>query len=81
MRTTFDTNDSSKLLSADRAIRGRRNSNEGWTHPPGSNLVAWTKTAGNSPCVYVQFGDGPQTYADPALRTVLANAIRWTARR
>jgi len=79
MRTTFDTADASAFFSADQAIRGRRNSNEGWTHPPGSDLVAWTREAGRSRLVYLQFGDGPATYADPNFRRVLANSIDWTA--
>ena len=78
MRTTFDTTDCSQFFSADLAIRGQRNSNVGWSHPPGSNLVAWAKSAGNSRVVYLQFGDGPETYADPSFRRVLANAIRWS---
>ena len=81
LRTTFDTTDASQFFSADLAIRGRRNSNEGWHHPPGSSLVGWTKQAGRSPVVYLQFGDGPQTYADPSFRKVLSNAIQWVARR
>jgi type 1 glutamine amidotransferase len=79
MRTRFDTTDASRFFSADLAIRGRRNINHGWTHPPGSDLVAWTKRSGNSPVVYLQFGDGPVTYADPSFRRVIANAITWTA--
>jgi type 1 glutamine amidotransferase len=79
LRTTFDTTDASQFFSADLAIRGRRNSNEGWHHPPGSSLVGWTKQAGRSPVVYLQFGDGPQTYADPSFRKVLSNAIQWVA--
>lgn len=68
------------FYSADRAIRGTRNSADGWTHPPGSNLVAWTKQVSASTLVYLQFGDGPETYADANFRRVLSNAIRWAAR-
>ncbi len=78
MRSNYafvDTN----FYSADRAIRGTRDDRTGWNHPPGSDLVAWTKTVGNSPIAYLQFGDGPQTYADPNYRRILANAIRWAA--
>jgi uncharacterized protein len=78
MRTTFDTT-SSAFFSADLAIRGRRNANDGWTHPPGSDLVAWVKSAGRSPVVYLQFGDGPVTYADEHFRRALGNAISWVA--
>lgn len=67
------------FYSADRAIRGERNSRDGWTHPPGSNLVAWTNPQSNSPIAYIQFGDGPATYADPNYRRVVANAIAWAA--
>jgi type 1 glutamine amidotransferase len=81
MRTTFPTSDCSRFWSADLAIRGTRNSNSGWSHPPGSDLVAWTRTAGNSRLTYLQFGDGPSTYADANFRRVVANAINWTAGR
>ena len=67
------------FYSADLAIRGTRNSNEGWQHPAGSDLIGWVKHAGRSPVAYIQFGDGPGTYADPNYRLVLANAIRWAA--
>ncbi len=79
MRTDFPVDDDRRFFSADRAIRGRMNDNAGWSHPPGSALVAWAKASGNSPLVYLQFGDGPTTYADPSFRRVLANAIQWTA--
>jgi uncharacterized protein len=79
MRTRFDTADPTNFSSSGLAIRGRRDSNEGWTHPPGSELVAWVKRGGRAPVVYLQFGDGPVTYADPNYRLALGNAIRWTA--
>lgn len=79
MRTNFPTDDSSRFYSADLAIRGRMNSAEGWSHPPGSNLVSWVKSHGNAPVVYLQFGDGPVTYSNASFRTVLGNAIRWTS--
>ena len=79
MRTSFPVDDHRRFWSADLAIRGRRDSNEGWSHPAGSALVAWAKTAGESPVVYLQFGDGPTTYRDPHFRRILRNAIDWTA--
>ncbi|MEM7094459.1 MAG: ThuA domain-containing protein [Actinomycetota bacterium] len=78
MRSTFDFA-AENFSSADLAIRGQRNSSEGWTHPRGSDLVAWVKNAANSPVAYVQFADGPVTYADANYRRVVDNAIRWTA--
>lgn len=77
LRTTHDMADSSGFFSADLAIRGKRNANDGWTHPAGSSLVAWEKRSRKSPIVYVQFGDGPVTYADPNFRQVLTNAISY----
>jgi type 1 glutamine amidotransferase len=79
MRTNFNVADSSRFYSADLAIRGSKNDNTGWTHPAGSDLVAWARAEGNSPIVYLQFGDGPVTYADGNFRRALANAIGWTA--
>ena len=67
----------SNFYSADRAVRGELNARDGWAHPPGSNLVGWIKRAGNSPVVYLQFGDGPAAYENPNYRRVLANAIAW----
>ncbi len=79
LRTSFPVGDSSLFSSADRAIRGNRNSNEGWSHPPGSDLVGWVKSAGVAPVVYLQCGDGPKTYANESFRRVLSNAIYWAA--
>jgi type 1 glutamine amidotransferase len=76
MRSTYDFTDE-HFFSADLAIRGQRNRNDGWSHPPGSDLVAWVKNASNSPVAYVQFADGPVTYADTNFRRVLDNAIGW----
>jgi type 1 glutamine amidotransferase len=50
-----------------------------WQHPPPSDLIAWAKTAGRSPLVYLQPGDGPQTFADPHYRRLLGNALAWVA--
>jgi len=63
--------------SAALALQGRLNARDDWTHPPGSNLVGWIKTAGNSPIVYLQFGDGASTYQNENYRQILANAIEW----
>lgn len=78
MRSRHEFVDSG-FYSADLAIRGSRNDRTGWHHPRGSDLVAWTRTAGASPIAYLQFGDGPTTYADPNYRRILANAIGWAA--
>ena len=69
----------SNFYSASRALEGKLNDREGWTHPPGSNVVGWLKTYEKSPIVYLQFGDGPTAYGDEMFRRVLGNAIRWAA--
>jgi type 1 glutamine amidotransferase len=67
------------FYSAAKAVAGRMFDNAGWPHPPGSNLVAWTKPAGRAEIVYLQFGDGPATYQNPAVQRLLGNALDWTA--
>lgn len=65
--------------SATHAIEGRMFSNDGWQHPPGSNLIGWVKRAENSPLVYLQPGDDAVTYQNPHYLRLVENAIRWTA--
>lgn len=67
------------FYSADLALHGKMNSNEGWSHDPGSDYVGWIKTYKNSPIVYLQFGDGPATYENETYRKILANAIKWAS--
>lgn len=67
------------FYSASLAISGSLYSNAGWEHPDGSNLVAWAKRVGKAPLVYLQFGDSPQTYANPHVRRALSNALHFIA--
>lgn len=67
------------FYSAANAVAGRMFDNAGWPHPPGSNLVAWTKPVGPAEIVYFQFGDGPETYQNPAVQRLLSNALDWIA--
>jgi uncharacterized protein len=76
LRTNFDMA-SENFYSGELAILGRMYDNTGWSHPRGSGLVGWVKTAGVSPIAYLQSGHGPEAYANESFRTVLANAIRW----
>ena len=68
-----------RFWSAAAAISGRRDSRQGWSHPPGSSLAAWVNRARRSPAVYIQPGDGPSAYGDPSWRRLVGNAIRWVA--
>ena len=67
------------FYSAAAAVAGRMFDNAGWAHADGSDCVAWAKPALNARLVYLQFGDGPATYANPNVRTVLANALDFVA--
>ena len=77
-RTDFEMTPEN-FYSGELAILGSLYDRTGWTHPRGSGLVGWVKTAGNSPIAYLQSGHGPAAYANTSFRTVLANAIRWVA--
>ncbi len=50
-----------------------------WTHPDGSNLIAWAKRTRKSPVVAMDCGDGPPAYANPAFRKFVENALHWVA--
>ncbi|MCX2972375.1 ThuA domain-containing protein [Halieaceae bacterium IMCC8485] len=67
------------FYSAQEAVQGRLYSRQGWQHSEGTHLGAWVRRQGNSPIVYLQCGDGPETYADPNFRRLLANAIAWVS--
>ena len=60
---------------------GKMFDNEGWEHAPGSNLIGWTRTFGNSRIVYLQCGDDPVAYANPHFQKLLSNAIAWVSER
>lgn len=61
--------------SAAHAVAGRMFDNSGWPHPPGSNLIGWTRTVHAAQIVYLQFGDGPASYLNPHVRRAIANAL------
>ena len=42
-------------------------------------LIGWAKSAGRSPVVYLQPGDGPDTFGQPAYRRLVANALEWVS--
>jgi hypothetical protein len=65
------------FYSAQLALAGRMFANDGWSHAPGSNLIAWAKREKNSPIVYIQSGDGPAAYENPGYRRLLGNALNW----
>ena len=70
-----------RFWSADAAVAGRMNTNEGWDHPEGSGVIGWAKQALASRLVYLQPGDGPSAYDNPHYRRMVENAVRWVAQR
>jgi len=67
------------FYSAAKAVAGEMHSREGWSHPPGSNLVGWAKHWGNSPIVYLQGGDDADAMGNENFRRLLHNAVRWVS--
>lgn len=65
------------FYSAANALQARMWTRDGWQHPPGTNLIAWARAAGNAPTVTIQCGNDAATYANPAFRKLLRNAIDW----
>lgn len=63
------------FYSAAHAVAGRMFDNSGWPHPPGSNLIGWTRPVEAAQIVYLQFGDGPASYTNPHVRRAIANAL------
>jgi len=60
-------------------VLGTPRSGPAWEHPAASDLIGWAKTAGRSPVVYLQPGDGPDTFAHPAYRRLVGNALEWVS--
>jgi type 1 glutamine amidotransferase len=62
-----------------REVLGVPGSGPPWRHPPPSDLIAWVKSAGRSPVVYIQPGDGPDTFGRTAFRRLVGNALAWVS--
>jgi type 1 glutamine amidotransferase len=67
------------FYSAALAVRGEMFSRRDWSHPPGTDLVAWARRDGRSPIVTITLGDGPSAYSNPGFRRLIENAVRWVA--
>lgn len=57
----------------------RREANPDWHHPTASNAVAWTHMSGRSTVVYLQPGEGPESFDNPWYRRLIDNAVGWLA--
>lgn len=67
------------FYSAANAVAGAMFSREGWDHPAGSTCVAWESRTCPAPLIYLQFGDGPATYANAHVRRILVQALDYTS--
>jgi len=75
----FDFRDEN-FYSTLRAMNGHMLDREGWSHPPGSNVVGWVREQDASRIVYIQPGDGVGAYGNPNIRALWFNGVRWAAR-
>ena len=78
LKTDYEM-ESSAFFSGQLAVMGELYSSEGWSHPRGSGVIGWVKTAGKSPVAYLQPGHGPSAYGNAGFRQLLSNAIGWVA--
>jgi uncharacterized protein len=51
------------------------------THPKSGKPLSWARTQGKSRVVYLQLGHGPEAFNNENYRKLLAQSIRWTAKR
>ncbi len=71
----------STVWSTWNAVVGKRDTNDGWQHPAGSGVAAWVREHPRSRIVYLQFGDSPAAFGNPAYRRLLTNALEWVSAR
>ncbi|MDB6110694.1 MAG: hypothetical protein JWR69_2444 [Pedosphaera sp.] len=51
------------------------------THPKSGKPLAWCRTQGKSRVVYLQLGHDHLAYENPNYQKLVANSIRWTAKK
>lgn len=51
------------------------------THPKSGKPLAWYRTEKKSRVIYLQLGHGPSSFNDANYRKLVAQSIRWTAKR
>lgn len=55
----------------------RRTTDPQWRHEPATAAVAWTHTVSRSRVVYLQPGEGPESFDNPFYRKIISNAVVW----
>lgn len=71
--------DAQHFWSAELAVAGRRDSNDGWMHPDTDGIIAWARQVESSRLVYLQPGDGPSAFENQHYRRLVENSARWVA--
>lgn len=51
------------------------------THPKSGKPLGWYRTQGNSRVVFLQLGHGKEAFANESYRRLVAQSIRWTAKK
>jgi type 1 glutamine amidotransferase len=51
------------------------------THPKSGKPLAWYRTEKMSRVIYLQLGHGPSAFNNANYRKLVAQSIRWTAKR
>lgn len=59
----------------------RRETNTTWRHTPASTAVAWTHLCGASHVVYLQPGEGPESFDNQWYRVIINNAVHWLSQQ
>lgn len=67
-----------RFLSATHAVRRLPDPGEE-PQAPEAAIIGWATSVGNSPVVTLQPGERAETFAHPAYRTLVGNALRWVA--
>ncbi len=80
LRSSHKFSEEGFYSAAKAVVEGEMFSNAGWSHPPGSNLVGWTREHNASRIVYLQGGDDAQAWDNSNYQKLLGNAIRWAGR-
>lgn len=75
--TTDAPRDAAHHASAHAAVR--RTTDPDWTHPGACSAVAWTHKVSESHVVYLQPGEGPDSFDNAHYRTIIGNAVTWLA--
>jgi len=50
------------------------------THPKSMHYLAWVNHYGNSDVIYIQLGHGPSAFSNPNYRTLIRQALEWSAK-